>query len=243
VDALCTEGEFAAKSQLIVGLSIDPAEGSLANILNGLATIGISPTVYSHAQVAAGQPVADGVTVLIVSRVAVVSAVNDSYIAGIRGYIAQGGSVLAEYDGAALMFRSFQGLNVAFQGHMLPSYALFAGNVAGGGLLLPLTQSVASVTNASHPIMQGVNTTITSGLRTAFAVSQHDTNFLDTLATFNSTGSSGSIPAGTFPAVMATRCGGGRIAMYQMNHLSGLATPSVATMISNTFHWLVGDTN
>lgn len=241
VDPMCLVGSYAPKASLVTGISIDPAEGSMATIMSGLSAIGINPIVYTDAEIAANKPILDGVTALIISRKVVITAIDSAYVTGIRAYIASGGGILAEYDGAALLFNMFSGLNVAFEGHFNPMVGLFNGNVSGGGLLLPISFSSATVIDGSHPIMSGVPGTINTGLRTAFAISGYDTAWFNTLATYTSNGGSGSIPAGTFPAVMATHCGPTRIAVFTMNHLQALsAQSSLQTMTTNAFNWLVG---
>ncbi|MBS1962094.1 MAG: hypothetical protein JST04_07760 [Bdellovibrionales bacterium] len=240
VDNLCSSGAFVPKASLVAGISIDPAEGSSATILSGLGAMGITPIQYTDAEIAGGKPMADGVTVLVLSRKVVVSPVNAAYVAGIRSFVAGGGSLLAEYDGAAMLFDRYDGLNVSFTGHFSPSVGLFSGNVAGGGLLLPLSFSSAFVIDTGHPIMMGVPTTLSTGLRAAFAVTDYPSTWLAPLATFSASGSTGSIPAGTFPAVLAGRCGGGRVALFPMNHFSVLSNAGVATMVQNAFDWLIG---
>jgi hypothetical protein len=241
VDPICQAGEFAPKNSLVAGISIDPGEGSAPSIESGLAAIGIETTEYTDAEIAAGKPVTDGVTVLILSRKVVLAGVDSAYVDGVRSFVAQGGSLLAEYDGAALLFDRYEGLNVSFTGHFSPSIGLFSGNIAGGGLLLPLTFSSAFVIDSTHPIMLGVPTTLSTGLRAAFALSDYPSSWLSPLATFSASGSTGSIPAGTFPAVLAGRCGGGRVAILTMNHFSVISDPGVSTLVQNAVNWLIGN--
>jgi hypothetical protein len=242
VDAGCSAGSFAAKSQIKVGMTNDPAEGSQATILSGLALIGVTPTVYTDSQIIAGVPQADGITVMIVARKAVVSPVSPDWVTAVRALATSGVSILAEYDGGALVFSQFNGLNTAFTGHMPPSLALFDGNAAGGGLLLPVSASTMSITDHSDPLMAGISAdTVTSGLRTAFAITDFNSTWLHPSANFTSTGFSNLVPAGTFPAVMSGRCGGGRVAIVMMNQLQALGSSAdVRTLFNNSFHWLAG---
>jgi hypothetical protein len=212
----------------------------VSTIRSSLSAIGIPTIQYTDAEIASGKPMVDGVTVLILSRKVVISGVDAAYIAGIRSYVASGGSLFAEYDGAALLFDQYDGLNVSFTGHFSPSVGLFAGNAAGGGLLLPLSFSAAFVVDTSHPMMLGVPTTLSTGLRAAFALSGYPTAWLSTLATFSASGSTGNIPAGTFPAVLAGRCGQGRVAILPMNHLSVISNPGITTLVQNAMTWLIG---
>ncbi len=240
VDPLCQAGGFIPKATLRVGLSIDPAEGSSTLIRDGFASIGSTPTLYTDAQIAAGLPTQDGVTVLVISRKAVVAPVDAAYVAGIRDYIVQGGSLLAEYDGAALLFDRQAGISPSYAGRFATNLGLFSGNVAGGGLLLPVGFSSAFVINTSHPVMIGVPTTIETGPRAAFAVSDYPSTWLEPLATFSASGSTGSIPAGTFPAILAGRCGPGRVAILPMNHFQAFSYPAVKTLVGNALDWLIG---
>jgi hypothetical protein len=241
VDAICQAGSFVPKSSLIAGITIDPAEGSVSTIRSGLAAIGIPTLQYTDAEIAAGKPASDGVTVLILARKVVLNGVSAAYVAGIRSFVAQGGSLFAEYDGAAMLFSQYDGLNISFAGHFAPSVGLFAGNAAGGGLLLPTSFSSAFILDASHPITMGVPSQISSGLRAAFAVSNYPSTWLSPLVTFTASGATGDIPAGTFPAVLAGRCGQGRVAIFPMNHLTALSNTSVASLVKNAMSWLVGD--
>lgn len=243
VDALCTGEAFERKNLLKVGLSIDPSEGSLSRIQSGFTSIGVATQVYTDAEIAAGKPAQDGVTVLVIARKVVLQAVSAAYVSGIRSFIQSGGSILAEYDGAALLAKTYQGVQVSFEGHFTPSVGLLNGNVAGGGALLPIDQSTAHVIDSLHPVMNGVSVNITTGVRAAFAISGYDRQWLETLATFDSTGNSGSLPAGTFPAALAGRCGKGRMALFTMTHLSAMSFTPVQTMVGNALRWLIGDTN
>jgi len=242
VDTSCSAGSFAAKSQTKVGMTSDPAEGSQTTILTGLGLIGVTPTVYTDSQIIAGVPQADGITIMIVARKAVVTPVTAAWVTAIRALAISGVSILAEYDGGALVFSQFNGLNAAFTGHMPPSLALFDGNAAGGGLLLPVSASAMNVTDHSDPLMAGISAnTVTSGLRTAFAITNFNSDWLHPSASFTSTGFSNLVPAGTFPAVMSGRCGGGRVAIVMMNQLQALSSSAdVRTLFSNSFHWLAG---
>ncbi len=237
---MCLEGTFTPKATLSVGISIDPAEGSMPTIIAGLNSIGVSPVVYPDGDIASGKPIEDGVTVLIISRNVVVEAVDDSYVDGVKNFIANGGSILAEYDGAALLFSTFNNIHTSFITHMTPAISLFDGNAAGGGLLLPVSASTITVTDTSDPIMQGVSsTTISSGLKTAFAISEYDANWLHASATFTSIGYAELVPAGTYPAVMSGRCGTGRVAMFSVNLLQSLTNLNAQIMTSNALNWLI----
>jgi hypothetical protein len=240
VDALCQGGAFVPKSSLVVGITIDPAEGSITSIRNGLAALSIPTLLYTDADIANGKPNADGVTVLILSRKVVITSVTPAYVEGIRAYLRSGGSLLAEYDGAALLFSQYEGLNASFVSHFGPSVGLFAGNVAGGGLLMPSSFSNAFILDPRHPITVGLPSTLSTGLRAAFAVTGQQTEWLTTHATFNASGSTGSIPSGTFPGIMSARCGQGRLAILPMNHLSVLGNTDVQTLVRNTMNWLIG---
>ncbi len=240
VDALCQSGAFAPKSSLVVGITIDPAEGSVASIRSGLAALSIPTILYTDADIEAGKPNVDGVTVLLLARKVVVTAVTPGYVAGIRAYLSSGGSLFAEYDGAALLFGQYQGLNPSFVNHFTPSVGLFTGNVAGGGLLMPTSFSNAFIIDPIHPTTAGLPSTLVTGLRAAFAITNYPSEWLTAHMTFNASGSTGSIPSGTFPGLLSGRCGQGRIAILPMNHLSVISNTDVQTMVQNTMNWLIG---
>lgn len=239
VDPICQSGSFTPKSEN-VGISIDPAEGSSTTIRAGFAAMGVATTLYTDAEVAAGKLLTDGVTLLVLTRKVVMTATTEGYVAGVRSYLASGGSLLAEYDGAALLFTQTVGLNVSFTGHFTPSIGIFSGNVAGGGLLLPLNFSSMFIIDPTHPITLGMPTPLNSGARAAFAISGYSSEWLTPLATFTASGMTGSIPAGTFPAVMVGRCGQGRVAAFTMNHFQALTDMNVQELVMNTIDWLLG---
>tara|TARA_Y100000590_G_scaffold468173_1_gene649839 strand:+ start:2000 stop:3874 length:1875 start_codon:yes stop_codon:yes gene_type:complete len=235
----CTSGSFVSKT-LNVGLSMDPAEGSQNTVVQGLQSLGVSPQVYTFEEVASGLPISDGVSVLMLSRVAVLNPVSQSYIDGVFDYIASGGSLYAEYDAAALLFNVFEGSQPIIQ-NLNPSIHLFDGFVSGGGALLPIESSTLIVTQPDHPIMQGLPTEFLNGFRQAFAVSQFNASWLDTSAQFISTGFADQVPAGTYPAVMTGRCGQGRVVIHTMNHFQVIQETPVNTMVSQSLDWLVGN--
>src|SRR5690606_27260810 len=140
--------------------------------------LGSAPTVYTDAQIAAGDLVTDGVTILILSRKVVVSTITSAYVQGVRDFIASGGSLIAEYDGAALLFDSHEGVTPAFVGHFAPSVGLFEGEISGGGLLIPTSFSTAFAIDSSHPVWMGVPETLETGLRAAFAVANYPSSWL-----------------------------------------------------------------
>lgn len=240
VDALCSDGAFVPKPVIRVGLSIDFRNGSnVTNIVNGLIALGYPPTVYDNPDVAAGQPVVDGINVLIVSRIATFGSVDPSYIEGIKSYIASGGSVLAEFDGASMFFSSFATpANIVM--NLTPAFELFAGAVTGGGALLPLVNSTTYVTDSNDPLMANIPASFLAGARLGFAVTNFNDSWIHTSATFTSAGYQGQTPVGTFPAVMSARCGQGRVALYMLNYMSSIIAAPIPTMIQNSIRWLAG---
>jgi hypothetical protein len=240
VDSLCVDGEFVPKGVINVGLSINPNEGSLSTIVNGFTALGFPPIVYSNAEIASGKPITDGVTVLVIARVATLTNVNADYLEGVRSYIRNGGSIIGEYDGAALFFDHHFGSHSVIP-LLNPSLGLFEGDVTGGGALLPLVYSTLYVSDPTDPLMTGLPASFLLGARAAFAVAGFNDNWLHTAAVFNSSGASGTIPAGTWPAVVSGRCGKGRIALFTMNHLQVISLTPANRMFSNTLNWLVGN--
>ncbi|MGH7819689.1 MAG: hypothetical protein ACREQ9_07945 [Candidatus Binatia bacterium] len=203
-----------------------------------ISNIGFPPRVYTHAEVENGRPVADGITVLVVARVATLRNVSSAYVAGIRSFIGSGGSVLGEYDGAALFFDRFSGGHSIIP-RLTPSFRLFSGAVTGGGALLPLENSRLYVTDPGHPIMQGMPESFHLGVRAAFALTDFDGEWLHVPGTFDAAGS-GFMPPGTYPAVVAGRCGGGRVALSLMNQLQVADQHPASLMFTNALRWLVG---
>ncbi len=239
VTQLCQDGSFAVKPQIKLGLVTDPAEGSSALISNGLTTLGFPPISYTDAQMLNGDLLSDGITLLVLARKVSLQSMSLGVIDALKDYIAAGGSVLAEFDGAALFFSDYQGSLPIIQ-NMNPSIALFSGEVSGGGALIPVGSSRTYVTNGLHPIMQGLPADFLVGLRTAFAIYNYDGEWLESLASFTSSGTNQQVPPGTYPAVLAGRCGTGRVVLVTMNHLQALTLSPVNTMISNAIHWATG---
>lgn len=238
---MCQAGEFVPKAQAIVGISVDPLDGSYSRILTSFSSLGYSPIVYTHAQIEQGAPIADGVTVLVLSRVATLGAVTNAYVQGVLNYMASGGSVLGEYDGAALMFTDFS-QPTAIVTNFSPSFGLVTGSVTGGGALLPLTNSTTYVADPNDPLMAGLPSSFIAGLRSGFAISGYNDNWLHASATFVSAG--GTLPVGPFPAVLSGRCGGGRMALFTLNYLSATSTSVPAPfdrLIRNSVSWLIGN--
>lgn len=240
VDPLCSAGAFVPKSGVVLGLSIDPADGALGAIVSNFQSLGLNPRVYSREDIADGKPVADGVTVLVISRVVTFTSVTPAYIAGIKSFIASGGSLLGEYDGASLFFSTFT-TPAAIVLNLTPSLELFAGSITGGGILLPLVNSTTYVTDAADPLMAGMPSSFLVGSKAAFALTGHNDGWLHISATFTSAGFQGLVPVGTYPAVLSGRCGSGRVAFYMMNHLSVANLSPISTMVTNTLKWLIGD--
>ena len=237
---VCEGGSFVAKSNIKLGISLDPNEGSAATIEGGFAALGHMPTMYSDAEIASGKPISDGINVLIIARKVVLSAVDQNYIDGVLNYLSQtGGSLITEYDGTALLFTDFAGNNPVIS-NLDPSLRLFSGNVGGGGALLPVDASTVFVNDSTHPITQGIPTSFNLGLRAGFAITEFDGEWLDAPANFVSQGFLDLVPKGTYPAVLAGRCGAGRIAGFTMTHFQVINQEPVATMINNAIYWVSG---
>jgi hypothetical protein len=240
VSLLCSEGEFAPKSELRLGLSINPGDSSLNTILAGFDSLGVTPTIYSDEEIAAGLPAEDGVTVLAISRKVLVDPVSAAYVEGVRSFVAQGGSVMGEYDGAALVFSNFEGTNTVIP-NLTPPIQLFEGYVTGGGALLPIMNSTIYVSDPNDPIMAGMPPSFLVGVRAAFAITSFNDSWLHTSATFTSSGQLGLVPSGTYPAVMSGRCGAGRVVLFTSNHFQVMRNVPVNTMIGNALSWLIGE--
>jgi hypothetical protein len=239
VAQMCTDGNFIPKPTLKLGLSMDSSDGSASTIRNNFAAIGLAPIEYTDEEVVARRPQTDGVTVLAVSRKVTRAPVTQAYIDALRAYVAEGGSLIGEYDGAALAFTEFVP-GQAIMNNTNPSFRLFDGTVAGGGALLPVESSRAYVIDAGHPLMAGMPANFLNGVRQAFAITNYDDRWLSAHAQFISTGFGNLVPAGTYPAVMSARCGPSRVVLFTMNHFQVMNQAPVSTMIQNALNWTVG---
>ena len=195
--------------------------------------------IYLDSEIISGLPALEGITVLVISRKVTIQPVSQAYIDAIKSFINQGGSVLGEYDGAALFFDTFSGSN-AVMSNVNPALKLFSGTVEGGGALQPLLNSSLYVSDPYDPIMAGLPSTVPSGLRAAFEVSNYNSSWLHASATFSSAGFLGLAPTGTYPAVLSGQCGSSRVVLYTMTDLQATGYPSIVLMIQNTMHWLAG---
>ncbi len=239
VSELCATGEFVPKGEVRLGLSIDLEETAAQTIISGFAALGHEPTLYSDAEIVQGKPIVDGITVLAISRKVKQQPLTQDYIDGIRNYVAQGGSLIGEYDGAALAFSSFSGSSSVIP-NLTPPLHLFDGDVAGGGAVLPLTNSRTFVADPTHPLMQGVPSSFLVGLEAGFAVTNFNSSWLHTSATFTSTGYLGLVPAGTFPAVLSGRCGGGRVVLFSLTPFQSMEIEPINILVVNALNWAVG---
>lgn len=185
--------------------------------------VGLSGVARTHIQ--SDQLAANGITVLVISRVATLAPVAPAYIAAVRDFVSKGGSVLAEYDGAALLFDA---------------------EISGGGGLVPFsTDSTMSVLDVTDPLMAGMPTTYNPGTSVrAFSVSNQNAVWLHTSAVYTSSGHNTSLynwpPAGTFPAIASGQCGTGRVAIDSMSHFDTIGDLPVQTFIKKSIHWLTG---
>jgi hypothetical protein len=240
-DAICIAGDFVPKASPIVALSTD-SEGTAANTIDGLINAGAaSVTRYSRSEIEAGTPIVDGANVLVIQLVATLESVSPDYIDGVRALIESGASVVASYDGAALMFDEF-GLDIVTPPlpNFDPPIALFSGAVHGGGILLPIAASAIHFVDQGHPLASGVGATFSDGnARFAFSIDNFDTEWLHTVATFDSQGFGGLNPVGTYPAILAGRCGEGRVALYTQL-LFAHNSPAVQGMLTNALDWVTG---
>jgi hypothetical protein len=219
-----------------VGVSTDSTTAAM--ITSGFAGLGFPPTLYTDAEIASGQPIVDGITVLAISRKVLPAPVDEAYLDGVRAYIAAGGSVLGEFDGAALFFTDFVGSNTAIP-NFTPSLGLFSGTVDGGGVLLPTSMSSMFITDPNHPVSEGLPSSFTLGLRAAFSVEGHPP-WLHAISTFTSNGTLNQVPVGTYPGILVGRCGSGRVALSMMNWFQVFDREPAMTMLDNTLRWLTG---
>lgn len=237
VSALCSDGQFVPKPVVRLGLSIDPVDSAKNAIVSGFQSLGYSPAVYTDQDIVAGKLVQDGITILAIARKVSFGPVQPAYIDAVRAFVAQGGSLIGEYDGAALAFTAFTGSHAyKFE----PPLGVFQGDVAGGGAVLPLINSTVYVSDANDPIMQGVPASFLLGVRAAFAVSGYNTNWLHMGASFTSTGYMGLVPAGEFPSVLSGRCGKGRVVLFTMTHFQVLQSFPANIMVGNAIRWVSG---
>ncbi len=224
-----------------MGISIDPNEGSSGVISSAFQAQGFSPVLYTAEQVAAGQPIADGVTVLVITRQAALGPVSAEYVQGVHSFINGGGSIIAEYDGAALLFDA---VGTPSSGGNLDNMAmqlqLFTGLAGGGGLLVPIANSVLTITDPANEIMVGVPGTYVRGNKAAYSLGGFNSQWLSVSATFTTDGANGWGAAGTYPGVVSGRCGKGRVAIFAMSLFSSGFDAPVSTMMRNSVHWVSG---
>ncbi|MCM2277042.1 MAG: DUF4382 domain-containing protein [Oligoflexia bacterium] len=238
VDSICSEGAFVPKATLRLGLTIDPADSNYTRIISAFQAMGFSPIVYGRDEIAAGKPITDGVNVLVLTRIATFAPLPQSFIESIRAFAAGGGSLLTEFDGSALLFSSYsQPTTIVL--NFTPSFQLFGGAITGGGALFPLEYSTTYVVDSSDPIFAGLGN-FNVGVRTAFALTGFNSDWLHPSAQYVSPGFNGLLPIGTFPAVVSGRCGGGRVAAFTMNYFSSITQQPVSTMVRNALSWLAG---
>ena len=242
VSSLCSDGNYVPKGAVKLGISTDTStldtQTTAANIQAGFQNLGYASTLYTNAEIASKKPIADGITVLVISRVVTLNPLTPDFISGLKSYLSSGGSLMGEYDGAAVLFDQFSGTNPAIP-NLTPALSLYSGMVTGGGVLLPISNSTMYVSDPNDPIMQGVPPSFLQGPRASFAVSGQNGDWLHTSGTFVSSGYMGLIPAGTFPAVMSGRCGAGRVVLFTMNDFSILNLSPVNTMVNNALQWLI----
>jgi hypothetical protein len=238
VDAMCQVGSFVPKASINIGISTDNST-VVTNLTSNLTSRGLPFTFYSAAEIESGQPVVDGKTVLILARKTIGAPVSQAYVDGVKAYIASGGSVLGEYDAGAFFFTNFAlDPNIAI---IPPAPSLFSGDITGGGILLPISFSTTFVTDSSDPLMQGLPASMSTGVRSAFAVTNYNNNWLHQSASFVTDGNAGLMAPGTYPAVLSGRCGEGRMALYMMNYFNSTSNANVNIMFGNTLNWLVGN--
>ncbi|MCG8553885.1 MAG: PKD domain-containing protein, partial [Proteobacteria bacterium] len=188
-------------------------------------------------QIASGRLVTDDVDALIMARKVFSSQVDASYLHAIRSFVAGGGGVVAEYDGAALFFDDFVP-GLAIISNLEPALRLFEGTVAGGGIPLPFEDSTIHVTDATHPLMLGVPASFFDGPKLAFALTNLDSR-LRPVAEFVSTDFAEEVPLGTYPAVLAGRCGSARVALYMQTQFQlTLVSPVAQTLMRNALSWV-----
>jgi hypothetical protein len=239
VDPICLAGEFQPKSVIRVAISSDVRFGTGAQVQSAIQSLGYEVREYSDAEIEAGDLIEDNNTVLILSRKVLLDPLSQAYVSGVRDFVAAGGSILAEYDGAGLLFDNFVETNSITQ-NMSPPIDLYGGTIAGGGALLPINYSTTYVDNQFHPLMNGVNENFLIGLRSAFALSEYNSDFLEPVASFLANGDSGQLPQGYHPAIVAGACGQGRIALFMMNYFAVIDRRPVDRLFHNALKWLVG---
>ena len=246
VDALCVTGAFVPKANAVVALVTDH-DRSVPSTTQGLLNAGaVTVTRYSRADVAARRPIADRANVLVIHLVVGSGAggpVSPGYIDGIRALIQSGASVIASYDGAAMMFDAFAPDIVTPPiANFDPALGLFAGTVHGGGVLLPFQASTMNFVDQQHPLAHGMGATYLEFARGAFSIDNFNSQWLHTVATFDSQGFGGLNPVGTYPGILAGRCGDGRVALHTQLLFHSVDSPRVQTLLTNALNWVTGQT-
>lgn len=239
VSELCQEGSFTPKGALNLGASIDMTDSVSGSIVNSFSSIGFSARVFTDLEIENRIPEQEGINVLVISRKVTINPVSEAYVEGIKSFIASGGSILAEYDGAGMLFSEFLG-DDAVLGNMDPALNLFTGTINGGSVLFPEADSETHIINPSHSLMSDVPSPFINGFRRAYALTNYNEEWLTSVAEYTSTGNFG-FPEGTYPAILGGRCGSGRIVIFTMNYFNALTQAPIDQMTLNAVSWVLGN--
>lgn len=238
VSELCQEGSFAPKGALNLGISIDMSDAVAGSIVNSFTSIGLSPRVYTDREIENRIPELEGANVLVISRKVTLNPVSDAYVEGVKSFIRSGGSIIAEYDGAGMLFSDYLG-DDAVLANMNPSLNLFTGTVNGGGVLFPEFDSVTRIIEPDHLLVAGLPSQFINGFRRAYVLTNYNEEWLTPIAEYISSGNFG-FPEGTYPAVLGGRCGSGRIAIFTKNYFNAMTQNPIDRMTLNAINWALG---
>ena len=150
----------------------------------------------------------------------------------IYDFAADGGSLITEADGAALLMSGYDG-SFAYAEGAEPPMGIFPGN--GGGGVGPGDDTPVTLTVPTDPLFTGVPNPLHAGIGTADFLYAHsvegENTYLRTVATFPGDGE--VLPQGALPAIQRGRFCGGSIVTANFNYADNLADPGVAALMSN----------
>ena len=91
-----------------------------------------------------------------------------------------------------------------------------------------------------HPLARGMGASYLHTATAAFSIDNFNEDWLHTVATFISSGFGGLNPAGTYPAILAGRCGEGRVALFSQILFHSVDDVGEQTLLTNALGWVSG---
>ncbi len=168
-------------------------------VVSQLSAAGMNAASVTTSDVISGSLVSNEVDVLVLGRL-YLGTVSSAFVDAVDAFVAQGGGVVTEWDGAAYLF---DGFHPTYRYSSNPQSGLFTGQIGAGQILA----SDTPLTNvASHPVWEGLPPTFSAGGGTEFFYTTYgfDTGQIEVVATFRGNGST-NFPDQDFPAVFVGR--------------------------------------